>query len=107
MTRRPLAGVVLSEADARARGLVPTREAATIYGCDPNSLPKAMRRVGYVGAWVHGKDRASYWCIRATCWRRGRKTWPRSIRRSARRVHVQRRGVRSWRRSFGRGCLPE
>jgi hypothetical protein len=61
MTRRPLAGAVLSEADARARGLVPTREAATIYGCDPNSLPKAMRRVGTVGAWVRGGDKAGYW----------------------------------------------
>lgn len=61
MTRRPLVGDVLSEAEARARGLVPTREAADLYGCYARCLPPAMRRVGYVGAWVRGRDRASYW----------------------------------------------
>lgn len=47
MTRRPLVGDVLSEAEARARGLVPTREAADLYGCWRDSLCQAMRTAGY------------------------------------------------------------
>lgn len=46
MTRRTMDGDVLSEAEARARGLVPTREAAGLYGCWRDSLCQAMRVAG-------------------------------------------------------------
>jgi hypothetical protein len=47
MTRSIVPVVILPAVEARARGLVPTREAADLYGCWRESIAYAMRSAGY------------------------------------------------------------